>query len=88
MPTTFTLIDLAGSIALLLLGTQMVQTGMQRAFGAGLQLLLARLLRDRGHNSEAKIIPSVISLDAGLPALRCEEAVPVLGIIRGSSEIA
>ncbi|CAN7725738.1 hypothetical protein [Paraburkholderia hospita] len=62
MPTTFTLIDLAGSIALLLLGTQMVQTGMQRAFGAGLQLLLARLLRDRGHNSEAKIIPSAISL--------------------------
>ncbi|OAJ61561.1 Na/Pi cotransporter family protein [Paraburkholderia ginsengiterrae] len=49
MPTTFTLIDLAGSIALLLLGTQMVQTGMQRAFGANLQPLLARSLRNRGH---------------------------------------
>ena len=36
MITTFTLIDLAGSVALLLLGTQMVQTGMHRAFGAGL----------------------------------------------------
>jgi phosphate:Na+ symporter len=49
MPTTFTLIDLAGSIALLLLGTQMVQTGMQRTFGAGLQSLLAGSLRDRRH---------------------------------------
>jgi len=47
MITTFTLIDLAGSIALLLLGTQMVQTGMQRAFGADLQSLLGRALRGR-----------------------------------------
>ncbi|EIM93879.1 Na/Pi-cotransporter II-like protein [Paraburkholderia hospita] len=48
MPTTFTLIDLAGSIALLLLGTQMVQSGMQRAFGTGLQPFLSGS-RDRGH---------------------------------------
>jgi phosphate:Na+ symporter len=47
MITTFTLIDLAGSIALLLLGTQMVQTGMHRAFGAGLRSLLARSLGGR-----------------------------------------
>ncbi|MCX4157602.1 MULTISPECIES: Na/Pi cotransporter family protein [Paraburkholderia] len=47
MITTFTLIDLAGSIALLLLGTQMVQTGMHRAFGAGLRPLLARSLGGR-----------------------------------------
>jgi integrase/recombinase XerD len=40
------------------------------------------------HNSEAKIIPSVTALGAELPALRYEEAVPVLGIIRGSSGIA
>ncbi|MCX4150052.1 MULTISPECIES: Na/Pi cotransporter family protein [Paraburkholderia] len=45
MITTFTLIDLAGSVALLLLGTQMVQTGMHRAFGAGLRSLLGRSLR-------------------------------------------
>ncbi|AXL50903.1 Na/Pi cotransporter [Paraburkholderia caffeinilytica] len=44
MITTFTLIDLAGTVALLLLGTQMVQTGMHRAFGAGLRSLLARSL--------------------------------------------
>jgi len=45
-------------------------------------------LHDMRHNSEAKIIPSVTSPGAGLPALRCKEAVPVLGIIRGSSGIA
>ncbi|WP_260428444.1 hypothetical protein [Burkholderia sp. Bp9031] len=37
MTFTFTLIDLAGSIALVLLGTRLLQTGMQRAFGAGLR---------------------------------------------------
>jgi integrase len=45
-------------------------------------------LHDMRHNSEATIIPSVTSPSAGLLALRCEEAVPVLGIIRGSSGIA
>lgn len=47
MTFTFTLIDLAGSIALVLLGTQMLQTGMQRAFGAGLRSLLERALHGR-----------------------------------------
>ncbi|KVC27373.1 Na/Pi cotransporter family protein [Burkholderia pseudomultivorans] len=47
MTFTFTLIDLAGSIALVLLGTQMLQTGMQRAFGAGLRSLLERALDGR-----------------------------------------
>ncbi|UEP23045.1 hypothetical protein LL999_22600 [Burkholderia ambifaria] len=43
----FTLIDLSGSIALVLLGTQMLQTGMQRAFGTGLRSLLERVLYGR-----------------------------------------
>ncbi|WP_321795786.1 Na/Pi symporter [Burkholderia sp. BCC1988] len=47
MTFTFTLVDLAGSIALVLLGTQMLQTGMQRAFGAGLRSLLERALFGR-----------------------------------------
>ncbi|OMG72708.1 Na/Pi cotransporter family protein [Burkholderia ubonensis] len=47
MTFTFTLIDLAGSIALVLLATQMLQTGMQRAFGAGLRSLLERALHGR-----------------------------------------
>jgi hypothetical protein len=45
-------------------------------------------IHDLRHNSEAKIIPRTTSLGAGLPALRCEEAVPTLGIITGSSGIA
>lgn len=38
---------LAGAIALLLWGTHMVQTGVQRAFGARLRAALARTLRHR-----------------------------------------
>jgi phosphate:Na+ symporter len=43
----FTLIDLAGSVALLLWGVRMVQTGMQRAFGAKLRRFLGSALRNR-----------------------------------------
>jgi phosphate:Na+ symporter len=42
-----TLIDLAGTIALLLWGVHMVQTGVQRAFGPRLGLALAGALRNR-----------------------------------------
>jgi phosphate:Na+ symporter len=47
MDTTLTLIDLAGSIALLLWGVHMVQTGIQRAFGPHLRRFLGRTLRGR-----------------------------------------
>lgn len=40
-------LDLAGSVALLLWGIHMVQTGIQRAFGAELRLFLSRALQDR-----------------------------------------
>ena len=40
-----TLLDLAGSVALLLWGVRMVQTGVQRAFGARLQTALGTALR-------------------------------------------
>ncbi|OUL93564.1 Na/Pi cotransporter family protein [Paraburkholderia hospita] len=46
---TFTLIDLAGSVALLLLGVQMFQTGIYRALNPVFEPLLVRALRDRGH---------------------------------------
>src|SRR5271169_4050240 len=39
-----TLLDLAGSIALLLWGVRMVQTGMQRTFGARLRSVLGAAL--------------------------------------------
>ena len=46
--TTLTLIDLAGTIALLLWGVHMVQSGIQRAFGPHLRRILGRALGDRG----------------------------------------
>jgi phosphate:Na+ symporter len=42
-----TLVDLAGSVALLLWGIHMVQTGIQRAFGAKLRSFLGGALRNR-----------------------------------------
>jgi phosphate:Na+ symporter len=42
-----TLLDLAGSVALLLWGIRMVQTGVQRAFGAKLRSVLAYAVRKR-----------------------------------------
>ena len=47
MDTTLTLVDLAGSIALLLWGVHMVQSGIQRAFGPHLRRFLSRTLRTR-----------------------------------------
>jgi phosphate:Na+ symporter len=47
MDVTLTLIDLAGSIALLLWGVHMVQSGIQRAFGPHLRRFLGRALGDR-----------------------------------------
>src|SRR5580692_2914244 len=41
------LVDLAGSVALLLWGIHMVQTGVQRAFGAKLRGFLGSALRNR-----------------------------------------
>ncbi len=47
MTAVVALIDLAGSIALLLWGTHMVQTGIQRAFGSTLRASLGRALSSR-----------------------------------------
>jgi phosphate:Na+ symporter len=47
MDTTLTLIDLAGSIALLLWGVHMVQSGIQRAFGPHLRRVLGAALGSR-----------------------------------------
>jgi phosphate:Na+ symporter len=43
----WTLLQLAGAVALLLWGVHMVQTGVQRAFGARLRTFLGTALRDR-----------------------------------------
>jgi len=47
MSATLTLLDLAGSIALLLWGVHMVQTGIQRAFGPNLRRILGAALGSR-----------------------------------------
>ena len=47
MPATFTLLQLAGYVALLLWGMHMVHTGVVRAFGGDLRQLLATGLRTR-----------------------------------------
>jgi phosphate:Na+ symporter len=47
MFATLSLLNLAGAIALLLWGVHMVQSGVQRAFGADLRRFLARALRSR-----------------------------------------
>jgi len=47
MTLAWTLVDLAGSVALLLWGVHMVQTGVQRAFGAKLHSFLAKALHNR-----------------------------------------
>jgi phosphate:Na+ symporter len=47
MTVTWTLLDLAGTVALLLWGVRMVQTGIQRAFGPDLHRLLGTTLHNR-----------------------------------------
>ena len=47
MDFPITLLKLAGSVALLLWGVHMVQSGVQRVFGAKLRGLLSRALRNR-----------------------------------------
>ncbi len=47
MTATWTLLDLAGTVALLLWGVRMVQTGIQRAFGPDLHRLLGTTLHNR-----------------------------------------
>src|ERR1700734_2728635 len=47
MELPVTLLNLAGSVALLLWGVHMVGTGVQRAFGAKLRSFLANALRNR-----------------------------------------
>jgi phosphate:Na+ symporter len=47
LASTLTLVDLAGTIALLMWGVHMVQTGIQKGFGPSLRHVLGRALRNR-----------------------------------------
>ncbi|MDR7037608.1 phosphate:Na+ symporter [Methylobacterium sp. BE186] len=93
MGVSFTLIDLAGAIALLLWGTHMVQTGIQRAFGANLRAILGSALRNRasaflaGIGVTALLQSSTATglMIAGFAAGGLVELVPALAVMLGAN---
>jgi len=88
-----TLIDLAGSISLLLWGTHMVQTGIQRAFGPSLRSVLGRALRTRlraflaGLGVTAVLQSSTATglMVVGFAAGGLVELVPALAVMLGAN---
>src|SRR5438067_1692407 len=93
MNATLSLIDLAGSIALLLWGLHMVQSGIQRAFGPNLRRFLGRALGDRLRAFAAGIGVTAIlqsSTATGLMAASFAagglvDLVPALAIMLGAN---
>ncbi|MEX6506213.1 Na/Pi cotransporter family protein [Jiella sp. M17.18] len=87
------LLDLAGFIALLLWGTHMVKTGIQRTFGAGLRTALAHALRDRvraflvGLGVTAVLQSSTATglMTASLAAGEVVALVPALAVMLGAN---
>lgn len=87
-----TLIDLAGTVALLLWGVRMVQTGVQRAFGPDLRRLLGGALRGRlpafaaGVGVTAILQSSTATglMVAGFASLGLVSLVPALAVLLGA----
>ena len=87
------LLDLAGTVALLLWGVRMVQTGVQRAFGPRLRLVLASALRKRlnaflaGFGVTAVLQSSTATglMITGLAAGGVVELVPALAVMLGAN---
>ena len=88
-----TLLDLAGSIALLLWGVRMVQTGVQRAFGARLRTILGTALRTpaksflTGLGVTAVLQSSTATglMVAGFAAGGLVDLVPALAVMLGAN---
>jgi phosphate:Na+ symporter len=88
-----TLLDLAGSVALLLWGVHMVQTGVQRAFGAKLRSFLGNALRNRfaafaaGLGATALLQSSTATglMVTGFAAGGLVDLVPALAVILGAN---
>ncbi|RKK04091.1 Na/Pi cotransporter family protein, partial [Teichococcus wenyumeiae] len=86
-------ISLAGAIALLLWGTRMVQTGVQRAFGPRLRVVLGRALDNRvkaflaGIGVTAALQSSTATgfMVAGFAAGGVVAAVPALAVMLGAN---
>jgi phosphate:Na+ symporter len=93
MSPLISLIDLAGSIALLLWGTHMVQTGVQRAFGSKLRSILGSALRNRfraflaGVGVTAVLQSSTATglMTAGFAAGGLVGLVPALAVMLGAN---
>jgi phosphate:Na+ symporter len=93
MDTTLTLIDLAGSVALLLWGVHMVQSGIQRAFGPHLRRFLGRALRDRfsaflGGLGVTAVLQSSTATGLMVPGLAAGglvDLVPALAVMLGAN---
>jgi len=93
MNFVLTLINLAGYIALLLWGTHMVQTGIQRAFGHKLRSILGRALRNRFRAFLAGIgVTAILQsstatglMTAGFAAGGLVDLVPALAVMLGAN---
>lgn len=88
-----TLLDLAGSVALLLWGVHMVQTGVQRAFGARLRSFLSTALRNRMSSFLAGLgITAILQsstatglMVTGFAAAGLVDLVPALAVMLGAN---
>src|SRR5882757_9069509 len=88
-----TLIDLAGAIALLLWGTHMVQTGIQRTFGPKLRAILGTALKNRVRAFFAGIgVTAVLQsstatglMVSGFAAGGLVDLVPALAVMLGAN---
>jgi phosphate:Na+ symporter len=93
MTLPLTLVDLAGSVALLLWGMRMIQTGVQRAFGAKLRGFLDGALRNRltaflaGIGVTAVMQSSTATglMVTGFAAGGLVELVPALAVMLGAN---
>jgi phosphate:Na+ symporter len=93
MTVTWTLLDLAGTVALLLWGVRMVQTGIQRAFGPDLHRLLGTTLHNRIAAFAAGIgVTAVLQSStatglmlAGFAAAGVVDLVPALAAMLGAN---
>jgi phosphate:Na+ symporter len=85
--------DLAGSVALLLWGVHMVQTGVQRAFGAKLRVILGKALRNRlkaflaGVGVTAILQSSTATglMVTGFAAVGLVDLIPALAVMLGAN---
>lgn len=93
MAVSLTLIDLAGYIALLLWGVHMVQTGIQRAFGANLRHVVGRAVSSRLRAFASGLVVTALLqsstatglMVAGFVAEGIMALVPALAVMMGAN---